>query len=303
MIRTARIFDWSDEDWNFAFLCDALPPDIYTELVDGLETIEWREASTSFYTQREANLATNDYYRTVLSPDRLGGIRALVEDFFGCEVERKIEVAAHQLVCGDQIGIHSDCNSLGETHRLTIHLNRDWGQEQGGVLVALRDRDFSTATHAWLPRANTGFLFEIGCRSFHAVTSVQGVAPRYSIVFTFRAKRTGAAAVVPLKRWLPFPVVSDLESASAACERLGIGAKALEGNFRYATRDEILGMAADQPWRASEYPPAADGSLAPIIAVQKRDGRLVVVEGAHRLPHADDTLDRVRVAVFRQPEA
>jgi hypothetical protein len=298
MIRTARIFDWCDQGWNFAFLGEVLPPDVYAELADGLERIEWREASRAFYTQRESNLATNAYYRTVLSPARLAGIRSLVEDFFGCKVERRIEVAAHKLVCGDHIGIHSDRNSLGETHRLTIHLNRDWNQEQGGVLVALRERDFSTATHAWLPSANTGFLFEIGLRSFHAVTTVKGPAPRYSIVFTFRAIPSGAAAAaVPHRGWLPFPLVSDLKSAATMCVSLGIDAKALESDFRYATRDEIVDMAANP--RTVLYLPPADSALAPLIAVQKPDGGLVVVEGASRLPSAGDALDGVRVAVFR----
>jgi hypothetical protein len=301
MVRTAKIFDCFDENWKFAFLGDTLPPDLYKELADGLETIEWREAATSFYTQREANLATNDYYRTVLSPGRLAGIRSLAEDFFGCTIERKIEVAAHKLVWGDSIGIHTDRNSLGETHRLTIHLNRDWNQEQGGLLMALRERDFTTAIHAWLPLANTGFLFEIGSQSFHAVTSVQSVAPRHSIVFTFREENSGTLATGRNKRWLPFPLVSDLKSAAIECERIGVNINAVTSDFRYATPDEIRDMVVNHSLRAADYPlPPADEPLAPVIAIQKDNGNLLVVEGGRRLLHVTNPRDGVRVVVFRQ---
>jgi hypothetical protein len=136
----------------------------------------------------------------------------------------------------------------------------------------------------------------------HAVTKVEGVTPRYSIVFTFRARQPKSLGAVPISRRLPFPLLSQIGTATLASRSLGVGVNWLNGGFRSATREEIDVLASQYGSTPDETHPSPDGPLCPIIAVQQSDGRLVVVDGAARLPQAFQAPDTVRIVVFRQPD-
>jgi Rps23 Pro-64 3,4-dihydroxylase Tpa1-like proline 4-hydroxylase len=99
----------------------------------------------------------------------------------------KIDVAAHKLVPGYKVKIHTDFGATKQSQRLLIQLNRGWTAANGGLLM-LFDEEFPAAASPnhkyYLPRHRSAFGFEISPTSFHAVSPVQQ-GDRYTLSFSF----------------------------------------------------------------------------------------------------------------------
>ena len=172
-------------------IVDILGPDDADHVLHWLrEKAPWKLTVADFYEQYECSLLDS-----TLPP----GAESLVETDFvekicvelGCffEIEQRLElleVTAHKLTAGQTIRIHNDFLGGEETHRLLIQLNTGWEASQGGLLMLFQSDAPESLQSVLLPTHGSGFAFEIGARSFHAVSSIK-TGERYTLVYTFRS--------------------------------------------------------------------------------------------------------------------
>lgn len=320
-----RLVKLSQDDWGCAAVCNVFPPHIYRDLVHGFEDLEWHEAAQSFYRQREVNLGGVLFYENLFNTQVREGIAHKVGQFFGVKLDRNFDVAAHKMIAGDFIGVHTDANRFGETHRLTVTMNDGWSIADGGVLLSLNGPSLKNVRDAWLPTANNGFLFEISERSFHAVSPIIGVRPRYSLILTFkRIKNT----IDECPTWMPFPLQSDVDSGMSTAAHMGIHSSSFEAPYQFMEFENCeafnkyvgghlenapslwsyrigQSMNVDQNGFQSKGPDSARvdaiGQLRripPIVVVNRKFGGYTLVDGSHRLSYASDKKMSLGVAVF-----
>lgn len=152
-----------------------------------LESLPWQLAQTDFYQQYEMSLldcqpgvgASLTTLRDFAMSDDFARILARITAHRSL---RTVDIACHRSTTGQTIGIHTDSSEDRESCRLTLHFNAAWSVEDGGLFVVFANQSPASAIAAFAPEMNTAVLFEISERSFHAVTHVEGVRPRYSIV-------------------------------------------------------------------------------------------------------------------------
>lgn len=322
--RIARV---SQDDWSCAAVRSVFSTEFYNQIVAGLNHLKWSEAIQIFYRQREVNLKGDPYYETLFNERVRAQIAHSVGLFFGADIAIDFDIAAHKMIHGDYIGPHTDANDHGETHRLTVTLNDDWEASDGGVLLSLNDGAFSSIRDAWLPTANNGFLFEISEQSYHAVSPIVGQRPRYSLILTF--KRIGDVRIKnPI--WTPFVLYSDVENATSTASHIDISAATFEDTYQFIefqTADELrtfvggqldnsptkwsyrsgMSMNVDQHGRQSKGTDSERTAavrqlrrIPPILLVRRKSGRFCLVDGSHRLCHANDELTSIGVAVFNE---
>jgi Rps23 Pro-64 3,4-dihydroxylase Tpa1-like proline 4-hydroxylase len=154
--------------------------------------VDWKQRSIDdFYETYDIDL------RNVVLPPSLG---FLVDELFlellrervaalldvGPLAER-IDIAAHKLVPGYKVKIHTDYGATKQSQRLLIQLNRGWSTANGGILM-LFDEEYPTVASPkhkyYLPRNRSAFAFEISPTSFHAVSPVKS-GDRYTLSFSF----------------------------------------------------------------------------------------------------------------------
>lgn len=162
-------------------------PKVACEIQRELEFASWRLVETDFYQQHEFSLLDCPYapgpLLTALRDVVLGDEFALLlSRLTGHAGLRIVDIACHKSTPGQAIGIHTDYSEDEEICRLTLHFNESWKLEEGGLFVVFGSENPNSAVAAFLPEMNTAILFEISERSFHAVTCVDGMRPRYSIV-------------------------------------------------------------------------------------------------------------------------
>lgn len=117
----------------------------------------------------------------------LDSIRVFMEKSFSIELKKDVDVAAHKLVSGYRMGIHSDFGPIGQTHRLLVQLNRGWTTQQGGLLMLFDEEsptEIKDIHRIYLPCHRTGIGFEISQQSFHAVSPVSD-GERSTLCFSF----------------------------------------------------------------------------------------------------------------------
>ncbi len=96
-------------------------------------------------------------------------------------------LVAHRLMPGQRIAIHNDHLTGGETHRLTIQLNRGLRDEDGGFFMLFNSSDPKDIHRIIRPVTGSGIGFEIGRNSNHAVSRLHG-GERYTLVYSFFAQ-------------------------------------------------------------------------------------------------------------------
>jgi len=327
MQMTAKLTRLSQDDWHCATLEDIFEKDFFLNIQNGLSSIKWVEAKKDFYIQREANLRHNEYYKDIFSSSVCEKIKKNIELFFDKKFEIDFDITAHKMISGDYIGIHTDANPYGESHRLTVMLNDLWDIAQGGVLLTLNGSNLSEVRDAWLPTANTGLLFEIGEKSYHAVTPVKGDFPRYSIIFTFKKVQDVNYKKSP---WSPFPLIKDLTHAASTASLMGINESIFYQNYigkKFISLQEFS-MYVDN--RLDNAPIGfsykngrsinvdqngiqSKGSdrqridkihklkrIPPIIIVKRKNGSYVLVDGSHRLSYAKDHNMDIHVVFYQE---
>lgn len=324
---TTKIARLSQDDWHCATLENIFEEKILNEIILNLSDISWTEAKKNFYIQREANLNSHDSYKSIFSEHVSRNILKSVEMFFDEEFEEKFDIVAHKMIDGDYIGIHTDTNIYGESHRLTLMLNESWTLEQGGILLSLKNNSLKNIRDAWLPIANTGFLFEITDKSYHAVTPIKGHIPRYSVIFTFKKINNNCKKK---SLWSSFPLTTDLSHAISTASFIGINNNTFNDKYTIKKFSSIaefefyIGGVLDNAPTGFSYKNGnsinvdqngnqSKGSdqdrintikllkrIPPIIIVKRVNGCFTLVDGSHRLSFAKDNNLDLCVAFYEE---
>ena len=154
------------------------------------QTEEWSLTQTDFYEQYEfsfLNVELPENLQCLISKKSIAKIEEKFKEVFNINSFELVGVTAHKLVHGQRIGIHNDFINEEETHRLVIHINPNWKEENGGFLILFstsKAEDISKVVH---PINNLAFGFEISNHSHHAVSKIYEYS-RYTIVYTFKKK-------------------------------------------------------------------------------------------------------------------
>lgn len=164
--------------------------EVETSILDWLEReAPWRLARTDFYEQWEFDLRDADLPQGVarlLAADALAELLETMGAIFRVRMSDDVRVVAHRLERGQRIGIHNDLREGGETHRLTVQLNRGLSDEDGGFFVLFNSDDARDVHRVLRPISGSAVGFAIGPSSYHAVSKVHG-GTRYTLVYSFRA--------------------------------------------------------------------------------------------------------------------
>jgi Rps23 Pro-64 3,4-dihydroxylase Tpa1-like proline 4-hydroxylase len=151
-------------------------------------TDAWTLAETDFYEQYEINMLDivlpNPLSRLV-SEAVVNAIREKYMVVFNLHTLELVGLVAHKLITGQKIGIHNDFIDDEETHRLVIHVNPRWSDENGGYLMLFHSGNVTDVAKVIPPAHNTMFGFEISPRSHHAVSKIYDYT-RYTLIYTFK---------------------------------------------------------------------------------------------------------------------
>lgn len=154
-----------------------------------LITDEWQLVETDFYEQYEFSMLHVDLpseLKNLVSSISLLEIEMIFQNRFNNVKSLQIvDVVAHKLVNSQHIGIHNDYIDEEETHRMVLHVNPTWTEENGGYLMLFNSDNPQDVTKIFYPINNTVFGFEISRQSNHAVSRIYDFA-RYTIVYTFK---------------------------------------------------------------------------------------------------------------------
>jgi Rps23 Pro-64 3,4-dihydroxylase Tpa1-like proline 4-hydroxylase len=171
-----------------------LPADLYEVALGWMErTAPWRLRVASFYEQWELHLDQRELpaqLQPLLATDTVEVLQRLMLAPLARVPLRLTEVTAHKLVPGQTIRVHNDHRPKGETHRLLIHLNRGWEDEQGGLLLLFGSAAADDVRRILRPTHRSAMAFAISPQSFHAVSTVQ-CGDRYTLVYSFQAAHDG----------------------------------------------------------------------------------------------------------------
>lgn len=173
------------------FLSDAF---FSAELEDGLlDWLEhgapWRLVETDFYEQYEFDMLRAELPSAIAplaAPEMLDRLRKKLELSFGTALSQDVELVAHRLIPGQRIAIHNDVREGGETHRLTVQLNRGLQDKDGGFFMLFNSDDAADVHRILRPISGSAIGFEISERSHHAVSRLSG-GLRFTLVYSFRA--------------------------------------------------------------------------------------------------------------------
>jgi Rps23 Pro-64 3,4-dihydroxylase Tpa1-like proline 4-hydroxylase len=178
------------------FLADrCLAPEIETGLLHWLEgPVPWKLVLTDFYEQFEFDLRDarlSEELAVLVAPKALERLRDKMERALGCRLGTRVDMVAHRLEPGQRIAIHNDLRDGGETHRLTVQLNRGLTDEDGGFFMLFNSDDASDVHRILRPAAGSAIGFAISAASHHAVSRLYG-GTRYTLVYSFHAAAASA---------------------------------------------------------------------------------------------------------------
>ena len=151
-------------------------------------TPEWTLVETDFYEQYEfslLNIILPKEVECLIEPILLQSITDQFTEVFQVSGFKLVDVVAHKLVNSQHIGVHNDYIDGEETHRLVLHFNPQWKQENGGFLLLFNSSDANDMAKVVSPVNNSAFGFEISRISHHAVSKIHNFI-RYTIVYTFK---------------------------------------------------------------------------------------------------------------------
>jgi Rps23 Pro-64 3,4-dihydroxylase Tpa1-like proline 4-hydroxylase len=153
-----------------------------------LATTEWHLVETDFYEQYEFSLLKAllpDELKNLISEQSLSEIESLFKQNFNVKSLQLVDVVAHKLINSQHIGVHNDYIDEEETHRMVLHINPEWKDENGGFLMLFNSSNSQDFSKLVKPINNTVFGFEISRRSHHAVSQIHDFV-RYTLVYTFK---------------------------------------------------------------------------------------------------------------------
>ena len=149
----------------------------------------WKLVETDFYEQFEFDLRDAELpeaFEALVAPNTLDCLRRKMEAALGDSLGPQVLVVAHRLDPGQRIAIHNDVREGGETHRLTIQLNRGLDDEDGGFFMLFNSDDPSDVHRILRPISGSAIGFAISPASHHAVSRLHG-GVRFTLVYSFHA--------------------------------------------------------------------------------------------------------------------
>lgn len=177
--------------FRYATLTECFTPQIGEHVLEWFERdAPWTAKRTDFYEQYEFSCwdSTSTAASYLTRRDVLYTIDTAMTGMFGFEFEPDISVVCHKLESGHRIGIHNDYLVGGESHRLTIQLNRGLTDTDGGFLMLFSSGDPVDVHRVLRPQHLSALAFEISPSSFHAVSKVHG-GVRYTVIYSLRVRR------------------------------------------------------------------------------------------------------------------
>ena len=190
MTLNLTLTDLHEQPFRYGIFSSVFSARAHADLLAWLETEDaWKLAETEFYEQYEFSVDDVDLpesVRFLQSPVFQEEVRAAIGSLFGVELSDEVRVVVHKLVPGQHIGIHNDVIEGGESHRLTVQLNRGLDDKDGGYFMLFNSEDPSDIHRILKPVTNSALAFAISERSNHAVSTQQG-GVRYTFVFCFHA--------------------------------------------------------------------------------------------------------------------
>lgn len=179
-----------DAPFRYFLAARCLSPETEAALLEWFEgDAPWRLVETDFYEQFEFDLRDADLPQPLgelVAPDTLDGLRLRMEAALGDPLGPDVQAVAHRLDPGQRIAIHNDVREGGETHRLTIQLNRGLADEDGGFFMLFGSDDPSDVHRILRPVSGSAIGFAIDASSHHAVSRLHG-GTRFTLVFSFHA--------------------------------------------------------------------------------------------------------------------
>lgn len=169
----------------------AVNEDLHNKIIDWLEVdAAWNLVEADFYTQYEMDLYKADlppFLDFITSTAYLNYLKSYVEKIYNVSLLEKFDVVAHKLVKDHIIKIHNDYlddQRPRESHRLLLHLNRNWHIDNGGLCMVFSDNNSESVTSIVSPEGKVMQSFEISKNSYHAVSKIYK-GNRLTIIFTF----------------------------------------------------------------------------------------------------------------------
>lgn len=198
MVNTANPYallnpvEMCEEPFRYFLAERCFAPGFEDELLRWLEQeAPWSLVETDFYEQfefdvRDARLPAQ--LASLVDPCVLDWLRQQMSSWLGSNLSSQIQVVAHRLDPGQRIGIHNDMREDGETHRLTVQLNRGLRDDDGGFFMLFNSDDAEEVHRILRPISGSAIGFAISEASNHAVSRLHG-GERYTLVYSFRAER------------------------------------------------------------------------------------------------------------------
>lgn len=178
-----------DEPFPHFSTSSVLPNAMIAEIFNWFQdTRIWNLVETDFYEQYEFSLLhvdLPDHLKCLISEETLSYIAQKYMQDFKTNSLQLVDIVAHKLVNEQRIGIHNDFINGEETHRMVLHINPRWKEENGGLLLLFKSSKPEDLTKIVKPIDNTAFGFEISRQSHHAVSKIYNFT-RYTIVYTFK---------------------------------------------------------------------------------------------------------------------
>lgn len=151
-------------------------------------TNAWDLVETDFYEQYEFSLLhveLPNQLKCLISKESLRYLEQKYVQEFNINALKLVDIVAHKLVNEQRIGIHNDFINGEETHRMVLHINPLWKEDNGGLLLLFNSSKAEDLSKIVKPLDNTTFGFEISRQSHHAVSKIYDYT-RFTIVYTFR---------------------------------------------------------------------------------------------------------------------
>jgi Rps23 Pro-64 3,4-dihydroxylase Tpa1-like proline 4-hydroxylase len=185
-----QVTERHDQPFSYLLAEACLSPAAEQALLDWFEAdAPWKLVSQDFYDQYEFSLFDTELPRAaaaLVDPSHLETLRRELSDQFATTLGPQVDIVAHKLVAGQRIGIHNDHLPGGETHRLTVQLNRGLTDEDGGFMMLFNSDDAADVHRILRPVSGTALGFAISPASHHAVSRMHS-GERFTLVYSFHA--------------------------------------------------------------------------------------------------------------------
>jgi len=176
------------EPFKYFLADEVFGRDVTSLLLEWLEShAPWNLIVTDFYEQYEFNFLDVRLPSPLFflqEQEFLNDIKGRMESLFQVRLSTRVDLSAHKLISGQRIRLHNDFIPGQETHRLLIHLNRGWTEENGGLLMFFDSANPADVHRLFLPIHNSVVSFAITPDSHHAVSTVYG-GERFTLVYSF----------------------------------------------------------------------------------------------------------------------